>query len=437
MAKTDDTFLEVGSDGKLYKMLERRDWEKYRTLTDNELRDELNKSREIKENMYTLNGKLKNNKYGHSGSKLKLVAPQFGTQSRSRKIENRHWEEDLNTLKNSSENAGLLKTNSDYHTTMATLVQNQKLNDGTWKESQASVRSSTLQFQPQSGGLNVTQNAEDRIHAAINIMKDKYEQNLHIVEQLFDEKKYMERKIQLLEERLRKKVHTDGPELDDQEYLDDEEQFEPQEEAEEEMDLDDPRLYATHASASPPSYDNLTQERRSDHSIRSSRMLKHSEYEPEQNTRNMRNSNNSSGYDRRAAHNRGATKTSASVRSSRGAEREDGEYSAADLATMLNSQAEEGGGGNSGLPPRYRSSTERSQSAPSHRRNTPVADSTDSADLLRQSRSTHRVSRPASADRGRHSSGGGARSSTPVGMRSSSVGSRGSISANLQADADR
>lgn len=421
VAKTDETSLAVGSDGILYKMVEQREWGKYRTLTDSEIREELNKSREIKENMYTLNGKLKSNKYGQSSSKIKLVAPQFGTQSRSRKIEKRNWEQDLNTLKNSGENASMLKTNSDYHKTMATLVNNQQLNDGSLKETVEPLRRPPAQFRPESGGLNVTQSAEDRIHAAINIMKDKYEQNLHVVEQLFDEKKYMERKIQLLEDRLRRKVHREGPEFDDPDYAD-EDQEGPQVEAEDEIEFDDPRLYATYDA--PPSYDDVTHERAAAGGLRGSKQLKHSDYEPE---------GNHSGYHQRAAPPRGPARTSASMHSSRVAESADGEYSAAELATILNSQDE-----SPSLPPkgRYHASTERSQSAPSRRR-APVADSTDSADLLRQSRSTHRTGRPSSASAERGGRSSGARSSTPVGMRSSSVGSRGSLSANLQADADR
>lgn len=376
--------------------------------------------------MYTLNGKLKSGKYGmSSGSKIKLVAPQFGTQSRSRKIEKRNWEQDLNTLKDGGGSASLLKTNSDYHKTMATLVQNQQLKDGTLQETEPLPRRSAPQFRPEDGGLNVTQSAEDRIHAAINVMKDKYEQNLHVVEKLFDEKKYMERKIQLLEERLRRKVHREGPELDEQDYTEDE-QLDPRYD-EDEVDLDDPRLYATYEA--PPAYDDVADEPRAS-AARSSILLKHSEYEPAANKRG-------SGYDkhdkRTAATGSKPAKTSAVTRASRAAEDHDGEYSAAELATMLNSPSEP-----SGPPPRHRYSTERSQSAPGRRHApAPVADSTDSVDILRQSRSTHRATRPASAS-GEH--GGrcsAARSATPVGMRSSSVGSRGSVSANLQADADR
>ncbi len=39
-------------------MLDHKDWDKFKTLSDAELHEELNKSREIKENMYTLNGKI-------------------------------------------------------------------------------------------------------------------------------------------------------------------------------------------------------------------------------------------------------------------------------------------------------------------------------------------------------------------------------------------
>eukprot|EP00601_Ochromonadales_sp_CCMP2298_P033065 CAMPEP_0173371366 /NCGR_PEP_ID=MMETSP1144-20121109/27243_1 /TAXON_ID=483371 /ORGANISM="non described non described, Strain CCMP2298" /LENGTH=85 /DNA_ID=CAMNT_0014323103 /DNA_START=63 /DNA_END=316 /DNA_ORIENTATION=+ len=59
VAKTDTTTLSRGQDGILYKMAESRDWDKYRTLSEAEIRSELGKSRQIKEDMYTLQGKIK------------------------------------------------------------------------------------------------------------------------------------------------------------------------------------------------------------------------------------------------------------------------------------------------------------------------------------------------------------------------------------------
>ena len=210
-------------------MLEHKDWEKFRTLTDSELRDELNKSREIKENMYTLNGKMKNGKYGQSSpSKIKLVAPQFGTQSRARKIEKRNWEQDLKTM---GSNGGAtdatgtaaaastaLRTSSEFQSTMSKLVQNSMANRGDYErkeeeqdDAEASQEAKRYgKFRAPTGGLQVPHSAEDRVHAAISTMKSKYEQNLHVVEKLFDEKKFMERKIQLLEQRLRRKAQREA-----------------------------------------------------------------------------------------------------------------------------------------------------------------------------------------------------------------------------------
>jgi hypothetical protein len=187
-------------------MAERNDWEKYRTLSDAEMRDELSKSVEIKENMYMLNGKLSKGKYLHGSrsSGIKLVAPQFGTQSHSRKKEIRQWEQDLHHM--TSGGTGIPgATTSQYHDTMATLIRNQVGVD-TSKIPREDTRYS---FRAADGGEGVAQSSEDRIHAAVSTMKQKYEQNLHVVEQLFDEKKYMERKIQLLERRLQQQVREE------------------------------------------------------------------------------------------------------------------------------------------------------------------------------------------------------------------------------------
>mmetsp|Transcript_21479 Transcript_21479/g.35966 ORF Transcript_21479/g.35966 Transcript_21479/m.35966 type:complete len:919 (+) Transcript_21479:47-2803(+) len=220
VAKVDETYLSRGNDGILYRMLDREDWNKYRTLSDAEMKEELNRSREIKENMYTLTGKFKDGKYKErkpAGSGVKMVAPQFGTQSRSRKIERRNWEQDLNTMANADGVPGGLRSSSDHHGTMATLVQNSQSkaieDERAGRSAQraeyqeyTSPVGSPLRFQANTGGLNKAQGAEARIHSAVEAMKDKYEQNLRVVETLFDEKRYMERKIDLLEARLQGKT---------------------------------------------------------------------------------------------------------------------------------------------------------------------------------------------------------------------------------------
>jgi len=50
------------------------------------------------------------------------------------------------------------------------------------------------------GGFGVAQHADDRMNAATNLLQNKYEQNVKVVEMLFDEKKALEEKIASLEQ---------------------------------------------------------------------------------------------------------------------------------------------------------------------------------------------------------------------------------------------
>jgi hypothetical protein len=193
-------------------MSDQRDWAKYRTLTDKEIRDELKKNREIKENMYTLTGKIKNGRYVNNATTgTKFVAPQFGTQTRAKKIEKRNWEADLNTMRSSGEGkfgsgtgAGTLRSTGEYHNTMSRLVENSVRNHPEeyapheYEEEKEEAVTRTA-FRSASGGLQVPQQAEMRMQRAVETIKSKYDQNLHVVEQLFDEKQEMEHKIRLLE----------------------------------------------------------------------------------------------------------------------------------------------------------------------------------------------------------------------------------------------
>lgn len=326
-------------------MAERNDWEKYRTLSDAEMRDELSKSVEIKENMYMLNGKLSKGKYLHGSrsSGIKLVAPQFGTQSHSRKKELRQWEQDLQHMTSGGSPGA---TTSQYHDTMATLARNQ-ISADTLKHGSAITREdTTYSFRAADGGEGVAQSSEDRIHAAVSTMKQKYEQNLHVVEQLFDEKKYMERKIHLLERRLQQQVREEATAEDG------------------DFDGADPLAHATYAERPPP-YDELSD------NGEGPRPLLRSSYEP-------------------------------ALRASRGRHEE---YSAAELAALM----EPTGRGDGEAAPRPRSAPTR--------------------------RDPRRTSSERAGTGDREPRGGGTlRSSSASGRRSVTACS---VSANLQADADR
>jgi hypothetical protein len=387
----------------LYKMSDRKDWEKYRTLSDADIQEELNKSREIKENMYTMSGVLKNGKYGSKGSsRIKLVAPQLGTQSRARKIENKNWEADLKAMTSGGDSSNM-RTSSEFHNTMRNLVDN---SGPAVPEPKVVSRPSPPQFRRPTGGFDVSQSAEDRIAAAVETMKQKYEQNLHVVEKLFDEKQLMDRKIKLLERRLSQQEGRDesgyaetgnrgGPEDDDNEldFLD-----------------ADPRLYATYNAAAPSSVRDSAGGMR----------LKQSSYEPDMHRPNSKQQQqvtaNRTPQRSAQGHEGGGEDEYGGLFGDD--EDDDGaaRYSAGDMVGLLNR------GGGSGAGGRGASSTDRARPASADHRARHLRASTGGGGGGRD-----RALRSSSA--GTHR--GGVRASTGTGF-----GSTGGA-ANLQADADR
>ena len=61
-----------------------------------------------------------------------------------------------------------------------------------------------------AGGYGVPQNADERIDAALELMQAKYEQNVKVVEMLFDEKRQLEQHISELQDRMNPALSLDG-----------------------------------------------------------------------------------------------------------------------------------------------------------------------------------------------------------------------------------
>lgn len=201
IAKMDETALSRGDDGVLYKLLDRSDWDKYRVLGDREQRDEWTRSTEIKDSINTLSGHLKNGKYTKpsardEGKRTKFVAPMLGVSSRSKKIETRQWEAGVRQLRSSSPNEIPSREAVVTNHTLKRLAQNSNSSSSIVDTIDTASQQTLIPTRPQ-------QKIEDSVTRAATVLRHKYEQNLVAVEKLFDEKVVMERKIQLLEERLR------------------------------------------------------------------------------------------------------------------------------------------------------------------------------------------------------------------------------------------
>lgn len=179
-------------------MLDSRDWNRYHVLSDHEMENEMRRSREVKENMYTLMGKLKNGQYTSRNSRgPKFVAPQLGTASRSKKIDKRAWEKDL-TLAMSGEATTRGHSNSSYNKTISSLVGNTQVEE----EEEEVPDSPVFDYRSQQG---------DKVTQAFHVIKTKYEQNLHVVDKLYHEKMSLEDYAKSLEEELMRAKGVDSP----------------------------------------------------------------------------------------------------------------------------------------------------------------------------------------------------------------------------------
>lgn len=161
-------------------MLDPRDQVKYRMLDEREQDAELVKSKVIKESMYLLNGKFKDGQYVKEKTKgLCFVPPQFGTASHKNLIDKKDWETDLKNTSHGGTGTQFLRTKSaKYQQTILQLAKNtQESHDAAEYE-------------------------EELDHGPVNefeLVKGKYEQNLHVMEKLYKEKMAMERRIRAME----------------------------------------------------------------------------------------------------------------------------------------------------------------------------------------------------------------------------------------------
>lgn len=194
----------MGGDGILYRLVDQRDYQKYRTLSDEQIAEEMRRSNLVKENMYTLKGQLKDGKYtSKSKSGTRFVAPQFGTASRKNKIAKRTWDQTVASSTGKSAANPNFSASAEQNATIQKLLSNTSIEHEEYAEQEKPT------FRPPRGGFDVSQSTGDRLGAAVNTMKIKYEQNLDVVEKLFEEKQQMSNYIQTLEQQLRASRYED------------------------------------------------------------------------------------------------------------------------------------------------------------------------------------------------------------------------------------
>jgi hypothetical protein len=169
MAQTNDTRRSYGYDGKLYHQDTGDEDLKYRTVTENDnIRDHM-RSLEMTKSLEMMNGKI-DSRVGGNPTRPKsasYVPPKLGTTSKSKRAEKRAWEKEMG------------------------LTQQQ-----TTTPPIATVSGEATERGPETN--------DQKLLEAITTLQNKYEENLHVIEQLFLEKKEMTKKVEVLEFKLQK-----------------------------------------------------------------------------------------------------------------------------------------------------------------------------------------------------------------------------------------
>jgi hypothetical protein len=158
-AQTNDTKRFHGYDGKLYHQDTGNEDLKYQTVTENDnMRDHM-RSMEMTKSLDMMSGKIDSRgNPSRPKSAASYVPPKLGTTSKSNKVEKRAWEKEMG------------------------LTQPQTLTS------------------PRRG----PETNDQKLLAAITTLQQKYEENLHVIDQLFLEKKEMSKKVEVLEFKLQK-----------------------------------------------------------------------------------------------------------------------------------------------------------------------------------------------------------------------------------------
>jgi hypothetical protein len=173
-------------------MEDKRDWLKYHTLTEHELEEEIRRSQEVRKNMLTLTGKMKDGKIvkpRKSPGSITVTAPHFGTSSKEKRIEKKAWEKELKTAGTS----GKTMKNSRFQGTMEQLLANTKDLPSEEEEEEP---------EPETEAYDYSEEFASNEQKAFSIIQTKYEQNLNVVEKLYHEKQSLEEYTRTLEREL-------------------------------------------------------------------------------------------------------------------------------------------------------------------------------------------------------------------------------------------
>ena len=170
----DNTVRSTRDDGKLYRMVDHRDFGKYHVLTEAELRDEARKAQESAVGILEMGSQIVAKK---TRSPIKTSA---GTKKMRQE---KNVRKKAVAASVAAEAEAEKEANKEEDTTADMILTGAPLHGG-------------------SGGFGVPMDSTERINSTGLIIKEKYEQNLKVVDILFEEKKSLESRVVALESAL-------------------------------------------------------------------------------------------------------------------------------------------------------------------------------------------------------------------------------------------
>ena len=168
----DNTVRSTRDDGKLYRMVDHKDFGKYHVLTESELRDEARKAQESAVSILEMGSQI-------VAKKPKSPVKTSAGTKKMRQEKNIRKKAVAAAVAAEAE----LEDNKEEDTTADMILTGQPLHGG-------------------NGGFGIPMDSNERINSTTAVIKEKYEQNLKVVDILFEEKKSLESRVMALETAL-------------------------------------------------------------------------------------------------------------------------------------------------------------------------------------------------------------------------------------------
>ena len=216
----------IEQGGRWYRLIDERDKQKYRILSEDDIEEELKKSKSYADTfMKRTVSNYSSGGHGSPGSRRLRKSVTVGTNNRSRTAENAKWQEELETAKTMAEyelsgdkdsledflksrnNNSNLNSNSQSASSYIRALDEREASD-TFPTISKSISISPRQQHPPSdnnSNTNTSQNNDNSpLAVAIETMSEKYMENINVIKMLFSEKTAMEAKIKKMEKALRR-----------------------------------------------------------------------------------------------------------------------------------------------------------------------------------------------------------------------------------------